>query len=246
MAKKVDPIQAVNKLKHRIDLNEKRAVVPVDKEHAGRVTPAQYNKFRGAAGYREYIEHVDIFDIDPGRYTGIYLGNTILGADDSGVSLVDKTQGDANHVQYLVTTSNNGRIYYKNTHINGSNPSTSPIGWGEILKHYVLWEGNVDAIGTTLTLDDSLDKYRYLEITIQFGEHIEVATVLASADNYTVARNNPHNDELFNEIFETTLLKDKKNHKKLTIDSNFAYLDTGASISKIDDKAQIWKIRGLV
>lgn len=134
------------------------AHLAADSEHNGFMTSGQYVKFVETSGKRTHLDAgADVFTLQPGRYEGAGIVN----APNQGLTEIDVSIGDDGRKQILLWESFSGRLWSYTWHSTGS---ILNFGWMVIPRKKTLWSGSVHAIGTTLTMSDSLALFTYLNV----------------------------------------------------------------------------------
>lgn len=142
--------------------------LPVDRQHAGFMTPEQYLGLFNAKGFRDNLPAgTDVMALPPGHYVGTNLVNSKFGKDDGTVLMIDVYQYRDASKQIFEITGSNGEIYYYNKYVggNGDVNKYSPTGWAKIERYIPLWEGSISDTTTRANFVDCADKYPYLRIT---------------------------------------------------------------------------------
>ena len=95
--------------------------LPVDRQHAGFMTPEQYLGLFNAKGFRDNLPAgTDVMALPPGHYVGTNLVNSKFGKDDGTVLMIDVYQYRDASKQIFEITGSNGEIYYYNKYVGGN------------------------------------------------------------------------------------------------------------------------------
>ncbi|WP_069825303.1 hypothetical protein [Pediococcus pentosaceus] len=205
------------------------AHMPADNQHSGFITAEMYKQLLSAIGDRKHVDDAsDIYELDPGRYFGQNLKNAPTGAATALLFIdVDRADQTNDHKEYKVVVAYTGQTYYRNKHVNsgGANAST-PLGWSTVEKYYPLWEGNVSAADTVLTITDNIYKFKKVRLTLNdsnSGEHdITVPRAGAMIAYLTYPWLSQHGVSFFGIALK---IKDASDNggTKLIVDRNYSY-----------------------
>ena len=250
MKNKVNPIDAFNKLDHQFDVFKKSNNIPADNDRAGKMTPQHYQKLMIALGNRKKLDAgTDIFKLSPGHYYGNGLINSTWPSGNDGVTLIDVEEipgGGFKQIREIESVS--GTVYYYTTHTNEAGVNhDAPIGWTTQERRALLWQGDVSAVGSKITLTDRYSKYKKIGITVddQNG-HREVHDVTLNNGVGIVNTTNNYNDSVIVASYEIELgFKDNG----CTINRNTLYVVAGGGTNNIStdkDILSVIKIEGIM
>ena len=161
--------KAVQQLAAKMSAHEgsgDEAHTQVTNYQAGFMTPDMFKNLNAAQGERIYTGGGrDLFMLKPGHYYGLkYKNGPFPEADDATVTVdISEVRVNSDTVarQYLVIKSVTGEMYGYTQHFGGTNVS-SPGVWTAIPRYAVLFSGSAQTVGTTITLTDSILKYKRL------------------------------------------------------------------------------------
>lgn len=153
----------------------------VDRQHAGFMSSEQYIGLFTALGFRSQIPaNTDVFKLSPGHYIGSNLINSSKGKDDSSILMIDVFQYREFYKQIFEINGSDGSIKNYNYYLNGKGVvnDRSPVGWSNVERYVVLWEGNISTTNVKANFSDSADKYRYLRVTTATAEGSVKQTII--------------------------------------------------------------------
>lgn len=249
MEEKVNPVEAISKLGHRMDIYETKDKVLADEDHNGAISAKKYQEILGAIGQREYVDAgTDIEQLPMGHYWSTGFKNSIVPADQGALSFVDITGASKDQREIRVVTSYNGHVYYKTHHSNNAGINASaPSGFGLIEKYYTLWQGGQSTINSYMTVADSLGKYAKLRFTTQTSNGNEDILYATVAPKFSLHSFNvyDHPKEAGISVFEISFEVEGNNLR--IIDNRKIEIITGSvSDSTASDRLVIKKIEGAV
>ena len=142
------------------------AHTPVGRYQAGFMTPEMLKDLQAAQGERIYTGGGrDLLALPIGHYYGLKYKNGPFPETDDATVTVDISEIRANSDtvarQYLVIKSLTGEMFTFTQHFDGT-IKASPAIWTAIPRYAVLFTGSVSAVGTKITLTDSIFKYKRL------------------------------------------------------------------------------------
>lgn len=148
-----------------------QAHLPVSSEHAGFMTPALLHNQQLASGNRVWLAAGDdVLTLAPGHYIGTNFKNSAFPNSPGSIVIVDITDATggngSDYRQIVQMLSVNGEIRVMNLH---GNSTLTPKGYSTIERVEPLWTGSVDAVGTTLTLTDTINNMSAVRITTYNG-----------------------------------------------------------------------------
>lgn len=222
--------------------------IPADKDHNGFLTVKQLYKIIEAAGTRTKLpEGTDILKLEPGHYWGQKLVNTTWKDGTDGITLVDVQEIDDNCKQFVEIESVTGSVYRYTTHLNDMGQNyNAPSTWTAENRHALLWEGNVSAVGSKITLADNHWKYKkFLIFTNNQNGHVVGQEVIAHNSRTALQDVNNYDSQPFVASYEMQLtFKDNT----CTIDSNSLYIITGdkTNVASTNSLMSIVRIEGIV
>lgn len=209
MKNKVNPIDAFNKLDHQFDVFKKSNNIPADNDRAGKMTPQHYQKLMIALGSRKKLDAgTDIFKLSPGHYYGTGLINSTWPSGSGGVTLVDVEEipgGGFKQIREIESVS--GTVYEYTTHTNAAGVNhDAPIGWTTQERRALLWQGDVSAVGSKITLTDRYSKYKKIGITVDdHNGHREVHDITLINSVGVVNTTNNYNSDVIVANYEIEL-----------------------------------------
>lgn len=219
-----------------------------DKDHNGFLTVKQLYKIIEAAGTRTKLpEGTDILKLEPGHYWGQKLVNTTWKDGTDGITLVDVQEIDDNCKQFVEIESVTGSVYRYTTHLNGAGQNyNAPSTWTAENRHALLWEGNVSAVGSKITLADNQWKYKKMLIfTSNQNGHVVGQEVIVQNNHLALQDINNYDTQPFMASYKMQLtFKDNT----CTIDSNSLYIITGdkTNVASTINPLTIIRIEGIV
>lgn len=168
-------------LKKAVELNKQsiqshigsgdQAHLPVSSEHAGFMTPDLLRDQQLASGNRQWLDaDTDVQTLVPGHYIGTNIKHSAFPNSPGAIVLVDVTDATgvdgSDYRQIVQMLSVNGEIRVMNLH---GKSTSAPKGYSTIERVEPLWTGNVDTVGTTLTLADTITNMSAVRITTDNG-----------------------------------------------------------------------------
>ncbi|MEH1648218.1 hypothetical protein AAHB41_09140 [Pediococcus pentosaceus] len=219
--------------------------LPADKDHAGFFTPNLLEKLMMAIGYRKIVdEGTDILKLEPGKYAGINFKNSTLVDNDSGWVMVDVNKSNDSYIEFKEVHSFSGRTFFRNIHKSGSTTNAGAAsGWTEFVRTVPLWQGSVTKTGTNLTLLDDCSKFSYVKITADNGNANIESKILKRIDTVNFTSTNLIKNSVGDTKFSASI---NFNKKQATLVSNFAYVNTEAGYTTLDQRFNILAIEGVI
>lgn len=147
------------------------AHLPVSNEHAGFMTPVLFNELNLASGNRKWLgAGDDVQTVEPGHYIGTNFKNYAFQNDVGAIVTVDITDAvgsdGSDYRQIVQMLSFNGEIRMMNIH--GKSGATTK-SYSTIERVEPLWSGNASAVGTALTLSDTITNMSAIRVTTDNG-----------------------------------------------------------------------------
>lgn len=234
-----------NKIDDHVGSNGDKAHLPADIDRAGFMAPDQVLDLNEALGNRTRLtEGTDILTLPAGHYWGINLVNSSFPSGNSGVVILDVTKFGNKYIQILEWESVYGRLKTRTIHANedGTNYS-APQGWLSIPRYSTLWEGNVNTIGSTMTLTENITNFDKLIIYTDNHNGGVKGHIISRWSTISLTDTQNFNSQTIVDSYELGLSFDGKICK---IENSTHYTINGGNIKNIEtDKLAIVKIEGV-
>lgn len=195
----------------------------VDEHTSGFMSSETYNDVQTIFKTRKRIaekesEAVDILTLPPGFYTGVHFKNTFQKGVTNYTINVDVTEDVGRMKRIVCQTSSDSRIYIKNIHQGTETP------WRRIYSETLLWNGNEKKIGSILNLEESVNKFEFFEITLNYGavnqEVKKTYSVDTNLTHFNLADGVNADDKFQYYLYSTEFKLDKVNETQLKISKN--------------------------